>query len=198
MKRAVMHLLCLFSVSFLFVSCNPAAPDSDSVSFTEITQPCIDMVYRGGDLKVVINSQREYDELIYNYFTKPLDEYWNSHYPSLLENLRNKYPGLTEDEYHLRAREIIYSVLPFAGTENCAHPEINFNEYTLLGTNADASGCEAPEYKMDVIRNGGEYIFIINIRTIGDCDMAILHNKWILVPKIPAGYKVSFEINIYR
>lgn len=43
--------------------------------FEEIQMDGMDKISIGGKLEVVINSQKEYNELIYRKFKKPLDDY---------------------------------------------------------------------------------------------------------------------------
>lgn len=183
-----MFLLCLISIQ-----CNPASPEEDEVHFNEIQMEGMDKVSIGGNLEVVVRTQEEYEKIIYQRFQKPLDEYWNENYESVLQSVKEQNPGLTDEEYENMVKQVFYSVLPFRGTENYTHPRINFNQYTLLGQDANSGGCELPEYKMEVVKNGREYIYRITIKRIGSCDMGILKNKWILIPKIPSGSKVIFE-----
>ncbi len=180
-------------ISLTINNCNPTSSEDFTIQFEEIQMQGMDKVSIGGKLEVVINSQEEYEELIYKRFQKPLDDYWNANYESVLQSVKENNPGLMDEEYEELVREIFYSTLPFRGTENYTHPQINFNQYTLLGQDAHTGGCELPEYKIEVEKNGKEYIYRITIKRKGSCEMAILRNKWILVPKIPTNYNVKFE-----
>lgn len=180
-------------ISLVVGSCDLTSTGDHTIPFEEIQMQGMDRVSIGGKLEVVINSQEEYEELIYQRFQKPLDDYWNTNYQSVLQTVKEQNPGLTDEEYEELVREIFYSTLPFKGTENYIHPKINFNQYTLLGQDANSGGCELPAYKIEVLKNGTEYVYRITIKQIGNCEMSILKNKWILIRKIPTGSNVKFE-----
>lgn len=180
-------------ISLLNSNCNPTSPEDLTIPFEKIQMQGMDRVSIGGKLEVVINSQEEYEDLIYKRFQKPLDDYWNANYESVLQSVVEQNPGLTDEEYEELVREIFYSTLPFMGTKNYTHPQIDFNQYTLLGQDAHSGGCEVPEYKIEVVKNGKEYIYRITIKRKGNCEMGILRNIWILIRKIPTDSNVKFE-----
>ncbi len=191
-----LSLVCsVLLFSFLFSHCDlNSSEETTIIPYEEILMECMDMVSIGGKFEAVINSQEEYEKLIYDRFQMPLDYYWDTNYDATLQFVQQQYPGLTDEEYERLVLEMFYSALPFKGTENCSHPEINFDKYTLLGQAAHTSGCELPEYIIEVERNRSEYVYRVTIKRIGDCEMAISKNKWILIPKIPREYPVKFEI----
>jgi hypothetical protein len=180
-------------ISLLNSDCNLTTPEDVTIAFEEIQMQGMDRVSIGGKLEVVINSPKEYEELIYQRFQKPLDDYWNDNYESVLQSVKEQNPGLTDKEYEELVRKIFYSTLPFMGTENYTHSQIDFNQYTLLGQDAHSGGCEVPEYKIEVIKNRKEYIYRITIKRKGSCEMGILKNIWIIIRKIPTGSNVKFE-----
>ncbi len=155
----------------------------------------MDKVSNGGSLNVVIRNQTQYNYLIYNRFEKPLADYWNTHYESVLQSVMEQHFGLTEEQYDSLVSLIFYSSLPFKGTENCSHLEIDFSKNTLLGVAAHAGGCENPtydiKYSFDPLQL--QYTLRIKIGEFGTCSMAINKNIWVLVPKIEGGYSVNFE-----
>jgi len=163
--------------------------------YTEISQTCMDRVSIGGSLQVAVRNQADYDSLWYARFQKPLDDYWNQHYASVLSSVKQNHPGLGDSAYAELVRNVFYSVLPFMGTDTCRQPVIDFNEYTLLGQDAHAGGCMVPDYQIAVIRNDieEELTFKITIVKHGYCSQAIMSNKWILVPQIPESYSVVFQ-----
>ena len=187
-------VISLYLLIILFYSCNSTSPEvPNAIPYEETQMEGMDKVSIGGELEVVIKSQKEYDELIYQRFQKPLDDYWNANYESVLQSVKQQNPGLTDEEYEDLVRQVFYSVLPFRGTENYTHPVINFSKYTLLGQEANSGGCELPDYNIEIERNGKEYIFWVTIKRKGDCEMGIPKNKWVLIPKIASGYRVKFN-----
>ena len=68
-KLTVASLILIFL--FTFTNCNPTAPeDLNLIPFEEVQMEYLDKVSVGGNLEVVISSQEEYDELIYQKFQK--------------------------------------------------------------------------------------------------------------------------------
>lgn len=198
MKR--FHILILLIILFLHFSCKDKSSTSFPeipfpVPFTEVLMQCADLVSMGDQLEVVIRSQAEFDSLIEARFQKPLDLYWNEHYASVLNLVKQRYPGLSDSAYARLVRQVFYSFLPFKGTDSCNHPSINFNEFILLGLSAHGGGCRIPDYEIDVFQDdlNKEMIYKIKIIQFGYCSMAILKNKWVVVPKVPGTYRIIFQ-----
>lgn len=194
------HIFIAFTILFLHFSCKensttPIPEEPTPVSFTEVRMECTDLVSMGGTLNAVIKSRPEFDSLIYQLFQKPLDEYWNLHYESILNSQKQRYPGLSDSEYVLLVRRVFYSVLPFRGTDSCRNPYIDFNHYTLLGHDVHAGGCRIPDYQITLLQDDQkkEIIYKIKIVQYGYCSMLIPRNKWILIPKISDSYRVVFQ-----
>ncbi|MBN1639465.1 MAG: hypothetical protein JW866_10885 [Ignavibacteriales bacterium] len=191
-----LNLVFVFLCSMLLSSCDLIEfEDFEKISYQQIEMECMDLISIGGKLQTIIFSQSDYDNLIYQRFTKPIHFYLSRDLPSIIEHIRNMYPNLTEQEILNKAIEIFYSDPWRAGTKDCEHPKIDFNRYTLLGQSAHSEGCKRPDYKIEFRKSNfkNEYIFKITITRYGSCEMAILKNIWILVPKIPKGSIVRFE-----
>jgi hypothetical protein len=199
MKNIMLLVVLLFLVSSCQEnSSDPSLTGITPVEFTEVLMAGMDKVSMGGELQTVVRTQLEYNALIYERFQKPLDDYWNTYYESTLNSVKQYHPGLTDSEYVAMVKQIFYSCLPFMGTDTCKHPIIDFSKYTLLGQSASAGGCKIPDYQIKAFRDyiNRELIYKVKIVEHGTCLMAINKNKWILVPKIPTGYKVVFEKEI--
>ncbi|MFZ2322183.1 MAG: hypothetical protein WAV89_00660 [Ignavibacteriaceae bacterium] len=195
----------IFLISFTFLSillisgCDTTAPEESSqISYQEIQMDGLDKFFVGGQLEAVITSQSQYDSLIYSRFQKPLADYWTANYEAMLEYVKIQNPGLTENEYKALVKEIFFSSWPFEGTENYTHPQIDFSKYTLLGQDANSGGCETPDYKVEIKKDGFNVIYRLTVIPKGYCEMAILKNMWILIPKLPKGYSVKFEKTLTR
>ena len=195
----------IFLISFTFLSillisgCDTTAPEEfTQISYQEIQMEGLDKFFIGGKLEAVITSQSQYDSLIYYRFQKPLADYWNVNYEIVLADVKEQNPGLTEDEYKALVKEIFFSSWPFEGTENYTHPKIDFSEYTLLGQDANSGGCEMPDYKVEINKDGFNVIYRLTVIPKGYCELTILKNMWILIPKLPKGYSVKFEKTLTR
>ena len=183
-----------FSLFLLISGCDSISPEeSNQIPYQKITIDGLDKFFVGGQLEAVITSQSQYDSLMYYRFHKPLADYWNANYESVLEYVKIQNPGLTEDEYKSLVKEIFYSSWPFKGTENYTRTDIDFSEYTLLGQDATSGGCETPDYNVEIEKDGADIVYRLTIIRKGSCEMSILKNMWILVPKLPNGYTVKFE-----
>jgi len=72
-------------------------------------------------------------------------------------------------------------------------PEIDFNYYTLLAIPIDI-GCDDELirhiYKDDINQ---KYIYNIEVHT-GTCKMLAIFCNWAIVPKLPSGYAVEFNV----
>ncbi len=172
------------------MGCDSTSSTDNSVPFEEIT---MEWLNSGGSFELRVDTQAEYDSLIYHRFQKPLDDYWNRNYETTLLRLKDTYPGLTDAEYEILVRNVFYSTFPFKGTENATHPIIDFNRYTLLGQSAHSGGCKQPVYTTELTRKRHDYTFFVTVGMKGTCDMAISHNVWILTKKIPASSNVIFD-----
>jgi hypothetical protein len=71
---------------------------------------------------------------------------------------------------------------------------IDFNQYTVLGKYA-SGGC-AVVFERNVSRNDAEkrVIYKIKVHECGDCLVHVGYVQWVLVPKIPDDYTVSFVV----
>jgi hypothetical protein len=156
----------------------------------EVELRCLDIVSNCGSLQVVVNSQAEYDQLIFQRFTRPLQEHWDRHYASILASVRGRYPGLTDEQYEDSVRAIFYQVAPFRGTEGCVHPSFDFERYTLLGVAAHGAGCSQPEYATEIYRDDDARALTVIVKIVqhGYCEVSICHNIWVLIPKVPSSY----------
>lgn len=77
-------------------------------------------------------------------------------------------------------------------------PHFDFETYSLLGVYADAGGCEAT-FIREVTRDedAKKYLYTIEIKECGLCDMSIFSMNWVLVPRVPEDWMVEFYVS-YR
>ena len=73
-------------------------------------------------------------------------------------------------------------------------PNIDFSTYTLLGKYTVSDG-EVKYYKREVIKDEGNLKYIYNIyMKCKNNNKAAISMNWVLVPKLPAGYSVEFNV----
>ena len=194
LKRFSIYSLLLLSL----VGCgsdNPVSSTSQLIYYSQIIMGCLDLDYLAPPLQAVVHNQAEYDSLIFERITKPLQDYWNANYDTVLGFIRRTNPGLSDSEYAILVRDHFYSGPPFRGTNQCSNPSIDFSRYTLLGINANSGGCRTPEWDIFVSRDDFKKEITCRVVTVqqGHCSMLIMSNKWILIPRIPDSYKVVFQ-----
>jgi hypothetical protein len=194
------HVYIAIPILFIFFGCKQnstslSTSEPTPVPFTEVQMECTDLVSMSSKLEATIRSQGAYESYIFKQFTIPLRDYWNANYESVLNSMKQRYPGLSDTEYEALVREVFYSILPFRGTDSCCNPVIDFDHYTLLGYDAHAGGCRTPDYQITVLQdeNKKEIIYKIKIIQHGYCLMAFSRNKWILIPKISPSYRIVFQ-----
>jgi len=84
-------------------------------------------------------------------------------------------------------------------SENCNSvqlPEIDFNEYTLLGKGTYVAACAEADFSGKVEKNESDkkYIYTIEIDTSGHAHCFYGSMNWILVPKISSDYSIEFDV----
>jgi hypothetical protein len=168
------------------------------IPFTNISVDCINRVSSGGYWKGVVNTQLEYDNLIYKMFQQPLDEYWNSNFENMLEHAKEEYPGLTDSEYVEIVTKRFYEIPPFLGTANCTIPTIDFSHYTLLGMGVNGGGCSIDHIPTVTDSRNGHIVFKVNIYEHGSCEMGWSFNEWVIIPKISQYQTILFQKNYIR
>lgn len=75
-------------------------------------------------------------------------------------------------------------------------PKIDFSKHTLIAMFAETDGCQ--KLKLKIIRDdvGQRYRHIVTANRPPRC-RAIVHLPfWVLIPKLPTGYEVTFERHI--
>jgi len=196
-KNNVKRIVLFAVLAIACLGCNSNSPTSVASRndlYAEVDMQFMDLVSSGGTTEVVVRTQAQYDSLVYRRFTKPLQDYWNANYDTVLYYVRRNNPGLSDFAYTVLVREAFYQFPPFRGTENCSRPYIDFTHFTLLGFNTSAGGCSRPDYTILVARddNKRELEFKILVLQHGGCEMEFAKNHWILVPRLPDAYHVVF------
>jgi hypothetical protein len=104
--------------------------------------------------------------------------------------------GSDEERFIINSEEeldTLINIMENAGSL-CEKPDINFNDFTLLGQYASGD-CEV-KFIREVVRdtNNKKFIYSIKIRDCGSCKKLGYSMNWILVPKLPADWDVEFII----
>lgn len=184
-------------IGLILISCEKTNRDTNElVDFEEIELECINKASEGGSISVRIDTQEEYDSLYYYRYTKPLNDWLNDNYNSLIDGVIRNYPDAMPDEYDsILVNDYVYNFAPFLWVKDCNHPAIDFDKYTLLGQSIFASGCSTPKLETEVYINYNkkELTFLTNVETYGSCEMGFGFNVWILVDKLSSNYTVNYQ-----
>lgn len=72
---------------------------------------------------------------------------------------------------------------------------INFRIHTLLGVYTSNGGCNVSYLRMvERQENSKTYLYKVQVNSCGLCKKLAINFNWVLVPKLPAGWKVEFKI----
>lgn len=101
----------------------------------------------------------------------------------------------TEKDYEL-FKNHCDSITPKLDKYKCEFPQINFNEFDLIGKCVKSKGCEN-NVTTDLIieEQSKQYLFEINIESSGDCEGSAFIMNYYLVPKPPSNYSYAFNVN---
>ena len=72
-------------------------------------------------------------------------------------------------------------------------PPIDFNQYTLLGVDAGAGGCEFPKLEHKIIKTDNVYTFNYTVREQWICKVGFRFSIWCLIPKMDEESIVKFN-----
>lgn len=104
-----------------------------------------------------------------------------------------------QDEYVINDNSTYQSLLQFKWSiddcKNYSLPEVDFKQKTLLGKYSIAGGCSV-NYKRTLFVNDKEkdYLYIIKVKDRGRCKIGFQSMNWMVVPKIPEDYSVTFKV----
>lgn len=75
----------------------------------------------------------------------------------------------------------------------CSLPDIDFTKFTVLGIETSGS-CET-KFIREVTRLTSEkkYLYKVTVKECGLCKKLSVSHQWVVVPKLPIGWTVSFE-----
>ncbi len=79
--------------------------------------------------------------------------------------------------------------------EKCQPEKIDFSKFTILGNYA-SGGCYATFIRtVSIDEKNKKYTYLIDVNNCGLCSRAVISYNWVLVPKLPLGWKVEFQKN---
>ena len=95
----------------------------------------------------------------------------------------------------IRSEDVYIQTFDTSGVPvSCDLPAIDFSESTLLGLFAQGT-CEV-NFTRDVVRIEDEnrYHYSVTVGECGDCEKLTSSYNWVVVPILPEGWVVSFEV----
>jgi len=87
---------------------------------------------------------------------------------------------------------------PFLPCEDYTFPQIDFSAQTLLGSAVSGACRMSTEPRIVRDETTKQYVYRITVPEFGTCESAVWKGNWVLMPKLPPGYAVKFEIERSR
>jgi len=107
--------------------------------------------------------------------------------------IEGRYVISNQETYDNLMPQFKVDTLNFPDCTNIMPPNIDFDQYTLLGYRVCGSGCETlftKEVFLDEINT--KYIYRVLVKEVGACEPYRCDMQWILVPTLPKDYYVEF------
>ena len=105
---------------------------------------------------------------------------------------------LPQDEYIITNDSVYAELLELIPNDRRDDkiPAVDFEKHTVLGKYASGGGCDIAFHR-NVEKNNRRkmYVYTIKVKTCGFCEKLGMSMNWVLVPKLPEGYTVKFEVN---
>lgn len=106
--------------------------------------------------------------------------------------------GALERQYVIKDNAAYQSlgILP-VNTPECmsmTFPDIDFDTYSLLGLYADGACSTSFDRIVEKDENIKKYTYTVGVNTCGNCESLRFSMNWVLVPKLPDDYTVSFSV----
>lgn len=90
-------------------------------------------------------------------------------------------------------QELLSSLVPISSCYNYILPDIDFNQYTLIGYISSESGCKPPIFSHSITKQNNQYFFNIDVNKQGRCKVNHTLKIWCLIPKIEETSVVTFN-----
>lgn len=126
---------------------------------------------------------------------------WSCYEPAIVYNPNSSRTNIvinSDSSFHAYFDfKSYYDSTRMSGNFPCRNyqPEpIDFTKYTLLGNYA-AGGCKVAFTRtVEQDDESKRYVYTIKVREAGACKSLEYSMNWVLVPKLPSGYRVEFLI----
>ncbi|MEX2588999.1 MAG: hypothetical protein WD334_02265 [Chitinophagales bacterium] len=114
-------------------------------------------------------------------------------------NFENCFIEKREDHYQIEDTAVYDSLISELSNEflcdSSSFPSIDFSKHALLGLWADGGGCSINFYRTaGDERSAKKYVYTVTVQECGFCEMYGFSYNWVLVPKLPPGYSVKFQV----
>jgi len=95
-----------------------------------------------------------------------------------------------DQQYVIRSEDDISS----SGLDSCLITTVDFDSYTLLGYPLGASGCSQKFIRDVSIDDEAKTVhYLVTVKECGSCLPWVVSPNFVLIPKIPDDYDVTFE-----
>ena len=77
---------------------------------------------------------------------------------------------------------------------SCDAPNIDFDKYFLLGLYTSGQCNVKTERVVEEVKEKSKYHYQVKVKSCGSCKVAITSYNWVLVPKLPDNWTVTFDV----
>lgn len=116
-------------------------------------------------------------------------------------DLKRCIPIYRQNQFVIKDRETYLKAMYETDRERCLKQveKIDFARYTLLGIDINSGYCRYPDgLQYETVKAAENKQYLVNISYIDPrgavCRAMSEYDLWLLVPKLPAGYEVKFEV----
>ena len=106
----------------------------------------------------------------------------------------NCWPAKFQENYIITSDSAYLQIFSDTST-GCNRPPIDFSKFSLLGQSASGQ-CEIKVIR-EVTRSESEnkYHYKVTVKSCGICKKEVLSDNWVIVPKLPDNWTVTFEVD---
>ncbi len=103
-------------------------------------------------------------------------------------------PAVTEDGYLITNQREYEALFDTAGQLfPCSLPEIDFSKHSVLGLQTSGQCQTKTIHEVEKVEKDKKYHYCCVMKSCGTCKSLVISFNWVLVPKLPDGWTVTFE-----
>jgi len=110
--------------------------------------------------------------------------------------------SLPQGTEYIISSQAVYDTIFFSTIDDglpCIKETIDFDRYSILGLRTQGTGCSRT-YHRKIVENEAKkvYEYLVTIRECGFCEPLETNYNWVLVPRLPEGWRVQFSSSVEK